>query len=59
MHFIVNERTDTQHEGIPESVTADLDELEREGVVPGGMSEMTALFGDLIEDELLGRCLLR
>lgn len=42
-----------QNEGIPESVTADLDELEREGVVSENMSEMTALF-DNIEDELLG-----
>lgn len=54
--FIVNERNDTQNEGIPESVTADLDELEREGVVTGNMSELSGLFGDLIEDELLGLC---
>ena len=37
------DRSDTQNEGLPESVTADLDELEKDGV-----------FGDLMEDELLG-----
>ncbi len=58
----VSGRIDSQNEGIPESVTADLDaldregvvdELDREGVVPGNMSDMSALFGDL-EDEFFG-----
>lgn len=51
---VVDETNDSQNEGLPESVTADLDELERDGVVTGNMSEMSALFGDLMEDELLG-----
>ena len=38
-------------------MTADLDELEREGMVPGSMSEISTILGDLIEEELLGMVL--
>lgn len=44
---------DTQNEGIPESVAADLDALDRDGVVPGNIGDMQ-FFSEFIEDELLG-----
>lgn len=44
---------DTQNEGIPESVAADLDALDRDGVVQGNIGDMQ-FFSEFIEDELLG-----
>lgn len=54
--FLVTEKIDTQNEGIPESVAADLDALDRDGVVQGNMGDMQ-FFNDLLENELLGRYL--
>lgn len=45
---------DTQNEGIPESVAADLDALDRDGVVQGNIGDMQQFFSEFIEDELLG-----